>query len=327
MLWLLLSVCVALNACASTPRPAVKPVLAETLPAPDFLHARVGVEYLPPIATHGSKPQEPAVVSSLDRGRSGGDGTPAGRRSENTGLDLSQARINSIEDPLERMTLRFMRDLMGEDRRRVQREIGVPVLARLRARTTQGFESILDEREREDQDARINEMQGALLRHPLRQALRELPLVKEGDVAFESWKADHVPLSGAYENNHRRGGGIGRMSLRLRWDSDDPVDVGWVYRGMRVTSGQEKLKLRFNHRLSKNVSMSIRSDFLYDNSNVDVWGDVQWEISKKTRLYVLVGDSVNLLTGSEFLPMVESGVKLPQWDRSLGVMFYVEHLF
>lgn len=290
--------------------------------------ARLGIEWLPPVAGWKQDPvPSPRVETRAPRTVPPPALTPAEERRNSSKLE----RIDEIDNLAERMTLRFVRDLMGDDRRRVQRELGIPMFsARIRYLDLDGhaLTTHADELDADDRNARIARFQGVLLNAPFQHALRETPIALEYEAWVDDWKADYVPLSEPFQQARRASPGWGNATVRMRMSNmHDPLEVGWVRRELRVSTSQQKLKVRLAKQLSEKLWSSIRTEFNYQEDVFDVWGELRYDWSRNTTVHFLVGDSIDLLTGSELYPVVESPISLQAADRSVGLVFFVEHIF
>ena len=99
--------------------------------APTGTTLRIGVEYLPPEIDANSRPEvdrtvrsrperlTPPPTSLVERSL-----VPEGRHT----WALSADDLSAIDDPIERETLRFVDDLVREDRRLTEREVRLPFL-------------------------------------------------------------------------------------------------------------------------------------------------------------------------------------------------------
>jgi hypothetical protein len=79
--------------------------------------------------------------------------------------------------------------------------------------------------------------------------------------------------------------------------------------------------------LSAKASFSLRSRYDFATDDIDMWGDLRYDPNPDTRLHVLVGRRLDLLTGTNLFPVINSPVVLPAADDSPGLLVYVEHFF
>ena len=189
-----------------------------------------------------------------------------------------------------------------------------------------GLETHLDHRDREDQALLLSERSN-LLNRPLRRALRKSTFIRNINVMIDDFKANNVPLTSQYEESHR-GGQYGRFSLRLRpARTHNPFEVVYKLRGWSLGSGIQNLRAGYETKLADDVYVSVRTKYGYEFKTVDVWGDLLYEASDSTQLHLLVGNKMDIGSGTSMAPVVRSPVVLRAVDESPGLMFYVEHLF
>lgn len=241
---------------------------------------------------------------------------------------LDERTIQRIEDPAERFTMSFLQQLVGQDRRRVERQLGIATFFDQYRYSVpvHGLETHLDHREREDQALLLSERQG-LLNRPLRRALRKSTFIRDFSVVIDNFKADNVPLTSPYEENHRRGH-YGRVSVRLRpTRTENPFEVRYRLQGWNIGTGIAFLRAGYETQLSDQVFVSVRTRYTYEESSLDLWGNLHYELDQNTQLHVLVGNQMDIVGGSTMSPVVRSPVVLRAVDQSPGFMFYVEHLF
>lgn len=243
---------------------------------------------------------------------------------------LSEQRLARVHSSLERFTLHFLRDLMGRDRRRIQRELGASLLlARQPLTTYQGPPNPVDLRDQEDQELLVGRHSGRLLRGPFRRALRTTPLVRAFELTLDEFKAEHVPLSEPYQT--ARGGSwkLGSLKMRLHTSRpDDFFELVYSHSGWRIEAGMRKLEIGHTTELAEDLWLSLRSQLDYERSEwVDLYASLRWDVTPDTRVRVLAGDHLDLLTGTRFYPIVQTPLVLRAIDASPGIMAYVEHLF
>ena len=318
------------------------------LPPKGWLTARIGVEYL------ASEPdQELLTLASAGLGHASQD-RPTPRRSlsevestrpeptarpadprESVGPEqselpwLSRDALARIENPAERFTLNFIHHMIGEDRRRVQRQVGAPILFnQLRnSLPVHGLETVLDQRNREDQALLLARERSSLLNRPLRRALKTSTLIHRFETLIDDFKADHVPLTGAYEDQHQRRR-YGRFSVRLHVrDSANPVEVAYRYEGWRVGTAHDYMKFGLDRDLSENVAFSMRGVYQYGPALLDMWCALRVDVDESTNAHLLFSDKMDIVTGSTMYPVVHSPVALRTVDESPGALFYMEHFF
>jgi hypothetical protein len=293
--------------------------------------ARLGVEFLAAAPRHAGTliagPDEVRVEPRERRVRE--PAPPAERERPEPAFDLSREGIARVDDTGERMTLRFLRELLGEDRLRVQREIGAPILnTHLRTYSSDMVDTAIDRAEREDQYSEVLRYQGRLVNRPLRKTLKELGIVRQVELAVDEFKAEHVPLSGAYQEARGSGGGWGRMSVRLKLSNlDDPVELAYLNDGVRVASRLELLKLGYDSWVTDELRLGFNTNYYYADGRCNVWAQMTYRVDPRTHVYCMMGDSMDLLTSTAMYPLITSPLELPAAESSLGILIYVEHLF
>lgn len=346
---------------ADGPQPAIAP-------APLALAPRVGIEYLPPngggrvAAEHltpavpGAAAPAPAVTVIAAGGRfadlavavhdprdparievSAIGGTDPRRPSETRAAEppplpweRSEAEIAAVEDPLERFALSFLHNVVSKERRRIQRELGATILfTRLRTVSTDHrLETILDMRDREDQETLFRRYGIGLLKKPLQRTARQTTFIQDLEVLLENFKAEAFPLSEAYQESHGDRWKLGRLSIRLHAsDASDPVEFVYIRSGWRIGSSQEQLKVAYTMEITPDLSFAIRTLYDYRSDYLDIWGNLRYDANPDTRLHLLVGNNLDLLTGTTMYPVLQSPVVLPAADDSTGLLVYVEHFF
>ncbi len=342
----------ALASCATSLPQATEGIDRSTpVTPPKHQHApRVGLEYLAPerrgldglagplagrvlAAAGGERPRhttaiavEPLHAGVPTRGEPGGDREPD-RRSP---WIMTRDEIARIENPLERFTMQFVRRVLGEDQRRVQRELSPSTLFNQAQHVSshRALRTQLDDRDREDQELRLAREGRRLLNRPLRKALRDSSIVRDVELAFDEFKSENLPFSTDPNDIHEDDIDWGRISVRVRpTHSENPLELTYVRRNFRLGSGSTRAKASYVLRLTETVSAGVRADFNYAQDELSVWGDVHWTITETAQMHVLAGDRIDLLTGSRMYPLVQSPVVLQAADQSPGMMFYVEHMF
>ena len=157
-----------------------------------------------------------------------------------------------------------------------------------------------------------------MIRRPLRNAIKQLPLFNDFEKAIHEFKRGNSPSVA-----DRSSGGLGRLSIRLRGGHlDDPIELVWIRRGFRLGSTMGKLKASFTQRFGSGLSVRIWTRYDYDDSNLRLLGTLEYKLNDFTTINALAGNRVNTLSGPATYP---GG---PQSDESTkGMLLYVEHLF
>ncbi|MCA8955933.1 MAG: hypothetical protein KDC87_07655, partial [Planctomycetes bacterium] len=298
---------------------------------------RVGVEYLPlgegcaalvgqatgsetdPACGTPALPtpsQAGLVVSSLRPDTPPPRYEPLGRASElQVRWELGKEAIRATRDPYERVTLRFLAELVGDDRKRVQRTLGAPLLNPLLRPDSHAMSNYLDERDDADQQRLLTEHGRRMIRRPMRNAVRELPLVHDVETAVREFKEHNV------DEPQRRSSHFGRISLRARLSSD-PLEVAWILGGARIGTSMNYLRTSYTAYLTSNLSLRLRGRYDYRDSEWRLFGSAVYEHSETTSVHALLGNHIDILSGPTSYP---GG---PQSEEpGQGVLVYVEHHF
>lgn len=353
LLWtslLLLAACAVQTGAGSPPRapetgggsPGQARGAAEAVPGPtrSARVARVGVEYMP--AASGASRAGAGERAGEWAGRGGAaadaiivetarsaepatsDGSPEALRAAETPWSLDDEQLQAIDNPVERLTLQFVRNVIGEDHRRVQRHIGAPILFSHGSPSAGALESVVDERDREDQTFLVARDGTRMLGKPLLSALRDSTFVRDLELALDDFKSSTLSFDAPGAERQR----LGRISLRVRTsDLRNPAEVTYVHSGWRVGTSAETFKVSYSVPLAPLVTLSLRTRYDYSEGDLDLWGDLWWQVNKATQVHVLAGDKVDLITGTYLYPLVQSPFVLETSEESPGVLAYVEHLF
>ncbi|GAB4141445.1 MAG: hypothetical protein Fur0037_08290 [Planctomycetota bacterium] len=282
---------------------------------------RVGIEHVDGVdrtsslpiveAIRPTNPDRGAIAMGADRVRPAA--LPPGARA-----DLPEERVEV------RLALTFIGAVMGEDRRRVDRELGTPILEpRVVDTSSPGIALPSEIAWREETDAWISEHGHRLLNRPLRRMLRETPIVRQLEVDLDDFKSEHVPLSGPYSEAHGQGGDLGRISMRVHLgDLRDPVGIAYMKGGFRVSSSQEHLKLAVQGRIADTIGWEIHSRRPYGAGNWKARADLVWTIDPRNSLHIVAGDDMDFLSTSAIYSVFDSPM-----DGSKGIVLYALHLF
>jgi hypothetical protein len=293
---------------------------------------RLGVEFLPPLAEDSTVPVAPAPVrvEAVAEGPRPKKAPPVefapsgGRdRGEVHTWTMSADDLAAVRDPLARETLRFIDEVMGEDRRRLRRDIGTPILT---MQTTDmqspGIDLCSEEVRAEEEAEWLAEHGVDLLRRPFRNLLRRLPVVEGLELQLDEFKKGNVPLTEAYGRAHDTSD-LGRMSMRVHaGDLRDPVELAYMHSGIRVGSSQRHLKLGLARRLTDDVYLDVRCRQDYETSQWRWRADLQWLLSQRTSLHFVAGENLDFLTTSSLYSLFESPM-----DGDQGLLVYAVHLF
>jgi hypothetical protein len=293
---------------------------------------RLGVEFLPPLAEDSAVPVPPATVrveavaAEGPRKRSAAvEFAPYGGtdRGELHTWTMSAEDLANVRDPLARETLKFIDDVMGEDRRRLQRGLGTPIL------TMQTFDSQSpgidlhsEETRAEDEAEWLAENGLDLLSRPFRLLLRRHPAVLGVEAYLDEFKEGNVPLSEEYGRAHDSED-LGRVSMRVHAsDLADPVELVYMRSGIRLGSSQRHLKLGFGQQVADDLYLDVRTRQDYETNRWRWRADLRYLLSQQTSLHFVAGDNLDFLTTSSLYSLFESPM-----DGAPGLLVYAVHLF
>jgi hypothetical protein len=238
--------------------------------------------------------------------------------------DLDARDIARIDDDVERTAVRFVDGLVGEDRRRMLRQFGAPVLFSPRTTGPSRVDYLrADERGTEAHDAYLDQVGISMLRRPLRDALRELPIAKDVEEVFEEFKEDQRALDPIAEAAGARSADWGRMTMRVRKaDLADGVELGYEFEGLRVRSSLAQLRCRLDLALWENATARLGWSQAYDSGDHSLRLEFAWAVDRDTSVHLLTGDRMEFFDR----PAQWSQDRSPQ-DGSPGLVFYVERIF
>ncbi|MCK5941446.1 MAG: hypothetical protein KAI24_05705, partial [Planctomycetes bacterium] len=251
-----------LAGCATQPTKSTSPTTPSVAlaAAPHHHQLRIGLEFLPPddrLPELEPARAEPRVLTAPKI-------TPRERAVQTIALDtaepsrapsLAQLDLDAIEDPIARETMQFCSDLIAADRQRVRREVGIPFFDFRHEDVERGPLLTSERRLREDHELWSQQRGTSLLKQPLRQLAKRLPIAREFEIALQEFRSDHVPLTEPYRKAHGDRRKLGRLSLRLHVrDIDDPVEVVYIHHsGVRIGTSQERAKMSLDFELSDSV--------------------------------------------------------------------------
>lgn len=304
------------EASAPASAPAVEPALRT--PPPASLVLRIGVEHLPPDPRFGED-DPPRIEPSRSAYRPSGHDPQAELTAERPLLEL----FAKSDDPLAQEALHFVSDLIEADRHRVRREVGLPFFGLQSTDPDRG--PLLDsEREVElEHEEWVQEHASSLLRRPVQQLLKRLPLVHDVEVEFDSFRSANVPLCEPWQQRNDRERRTGHLSVRVHLDAlDDPVEMAWVWRGVRIGSSQQTGKLGFELPITDRLRLELRARTEYDSGDSGFRVDMSWRQSRGTSWHVAIGDDMDFLSTSSMYSFFESPM-----DGAPGLVFYAVHVF
>lgn len=237
---------------------------------------------------------------------------------------LSAIDFESIDDPIARETMHFCSDLIQADRQRVTREVGIPFFD-FRDDVMELAPLLTSERRQREEHEQWSQQHGPrLLKRPLRQLAKRLPLARDFEIALEDFRSDHVPLTEPYRQAHGDRRKLGRMSLRLRTrDFGDPIELVYIHHsGIRIGSSQEQGKLSLDFNLSENLNFTLRARTDYASGRSGIRTDLIYRSSENMSLHLAAGDDMNFLSTSSLYSLFESPM-----DGSPGLLLYAVHTF
>lgn len=237
---------------------------------------------------------------------------------------LNEIDFESIDDPIARETMHFCSDLIQADRLRVQREVGIPFFD-FRRTEMELAPLLISEQRQYDEHQEWSQNHGPrLLKRPLRQLAKRLPLVRDFEIALEDFRSDHVPLTEPYRQAHGDRRKLGRMSLRLRTrDFSDPMELVYIHHsGVRIGSSQVQGKLSLDFDLTENLNFSLRARTNYETGESGIRTDLVYRTSQNMSVHLAAGDNMDFLSTSSMYSLFESPM-----DGSPGLLLYAVHTF
>ncbi len=312
------------------------------VPQTPSLPIRIGVEFLPPTTTDGlleslrsglsmrpllDAPLRTGVTAEIDRPSNIPRSTePAVKQPVEAKLPwtFDKYEVRAIKDPFERVAVRFVQELIGDDLRRVRREFG-PMIAETRYRDLSypSLPNYLDERRKQDEELFFAEHGRHFIRRPMRNALKSFTIFQDLEVALEDFKSEHIPFSVTDERSNPERASWGRVSMRLRvTDHEDPLELTYRRSGWRLGTSQERIKARYTTELAEDLTLSLSTRYEYESSDFSVRANLTYVFDETTRAHLVAGESLGFFSNSEVFTLMESPL---QGDS--GLLFYVEHLF
>lgn len=290
---------------------------------------RIGLEFLPPDGRFPDEDEvraEPRVANNPTALASEQAVRPVALSFDEPSRapQFSKIDFESIDDPIARETMNFCSDLIQADRQRVKREVGIPFFD-FRDGEMQLAPLLTSERRQREEHEQWSQQHGPrLLKHPLRQLAKRLPLARDFEIALEDFRSDHVPLTEPYRQAHGDRSKLGRMSLRLRTrDYRDPMELVYIHHsGIRIGSSQEQGKLSLDFGLSENLNLSLRARTNYDSGNSGIRTDLIYRTSDNMSVHLAAGDDMEFLSTSSLYSLFESPM-----DGSPGLLLYAVHTF
>ncbi|MCB9877629.1 MAG: hypothetical protein H6835_08530 [Planctomycetes bacterium] len=300
--------------------------VAVALPEPGQV-LRVGLEFLPPDDRFADAEPERVEAHPLRVG-AGGNGPDLARgrdADERSSLvpRLTHADFDAIDDPIARETVHFLADLVATDAQRVQREVGIPFFDFRRDDTERGMLLHSEERNQLDHEQWCQQNGIGLLKRPLRQMLKRLPIVHELQVEVDEFRSEQVPLSEDYQQAHGDRRHLGRVSVRLHAnDLADPVEVVYIRSGVRIGTSQEHAKLSLDYQLDTFVHLSFRARNDYASGHTRLRADLVYSPSPRLTVHLAAGDDMDFLSTSSIYSLYQSPM-----DGKAGLVLYAVHTF
>lgn len=317
---------------SSTPsgHPAAAQIAAAALPELTSQHVlRIGLEFLPPderfpeLEPVRVEARRDATPAAELRERVTRAVTPRNEEPSRTPR-LAQIDFESIDDPIARETMHFCSDLIAADRQRVRREVGIPFFDFRYDDYT--IEPLLtsERRLREDHEQWSQQHGTRLLKQPLRQLAKRLPIAREFELAIQDFRSDHVPLTEPYRKSHGDRRELGRMSVRLHIrDLDDPMEVVYIHpSGVRVGTSRLRGKMSLDFPLGETLHLSFRARTDYETGESGLRTDLIYRPSANVSVHLAAGDNMDFLSTSSLYSLFESPM-----DGSPGVLLYAVHTF
>lgn len=289
----------------------------------------LGVEYLPPSHQEDASrlPQavrigEPVERAVVDRRRASDRPLPRRAPGELHAWAMSSADLVGPEPATEELALRFLDDLLGEDRRRLRRESRAPMLA---GQTIDMQSPAIDLRSEEafaeDQQERLSRGGLGLLRRPVQKLLRRMPIVTGFEVRLE--QLTHPSGNNEPVDTESESMDMGRLTLRVRPSrSGDPLEIGYRRSGFFVATSQQQWKSSFSVPITDSVSFEVRSRQDYDVRQLGLRATLRWDYSSATTVQLAVGNDIEA-----FSPQTVVNNTDPAPQGSDGIMIYAIHFF
>ena len=290
---------------------------------------RIGIEHLPPDVGAAVAPAPIVEAQPRMAPPAPARTTPyrAGRREPDAAYrhtwSLSTGDLAAIDDPIARETLHFVQDLIDADLDRSRRDVTAPLLG-MHDHDPRGGMLLQSEQDLLDAEEEwLQERGPSLMRRPLPRMLRPLPLVQRLELEFDHFRSDHVPMTVPYQDRHRAERSLGRVSVRIDVDDlRDPIEISYVYRGVRIGSSQDRGRLSIDLDLSDTVRLELRTRTEYRIGERHARADLAYRPSATTSWHVAIGDDMDFLSTSSIYSSFETPM-----DGEPGLVLYAVHLF
>jgi hypothetical protein len=221
------------------------------------------------------------------------------------------------------VTLRLLHTLVGRDGDRLPQELGWAFLQRQLSATERSNEDSWTPFLDHDVEGALQEMGPSLLRKPVLNALRELPLACNVELWIEEFKRNHVPTSGAWLDSHdEQARRHGHLSLRFQGDGSDPLAVTYSVHGWRVGTSRDRVRAGFSAPLGDGLWLGVGTEFDHRLDRYDASVQLKFDISARTRMLFTFGNQINVFPGAT----LERHAHADLADTA-GAMVYVETVF
>ncbi len=236
---------------------------------------------------------------------------------------LDEAAIARIENPVRRGAMRLARGLVAEDRRRATRGFGDRGLDSWSLRECDHQRMLReDERRAEARADHLGAVGPTMLRAPLRDALRELPIARDAELAIEELCAEHTPFR-AERLDPTSGPDRGRLAVRVRaTDPASSLELGYRYQSFQALTSADRFRVRLEVPLAERATARVAVAHHYASARADVRLELGWQLDVDTRIHVAMGNRLGPLPAPGYWPGAD-----PADETGTGVAFYVERLF
>lgn len=325
----LLGACLMAGCVTQPPGVAPQPTEAAPLFANVTPHVmRIGLEFLPPDDRFpGTEPLRAEAPIAHNRPHLASERamrTVSLHDEPSLSLHLNEIDFASIDDPIEREAMHFCSDLIAADRQRVKREVGIPLFG-FRHDDLDFSPLLTSEQRLLEEQVQWSQQQGPrLLRRPLQQLAKRLPVARDFEIMIADFRSENVPLSEPYRQAHGDRKKIGRMSMRLHLsDLDDPAEVVYIHpSGVRIGSSQEQGKLSLDFELTDKIRFTFRGRADYLTGNSSIRSDLIYRPAQNISVHLAAGDNMDFLSTSSVYSLFESPM-----DGSPGLVLYAVHTF
>jgi hypothetical protein len=284
---------------------------------------RLGVEHLPPSTDAQGEVPPPRLESTAPQGPPERLLLYAPETHSQNGVERKLLELATTDDPIADEALHFVSDMLEADRRRVRREVGLPFFDFHDDEPDRGPLLVSEEDLQHDHEQWLQDHGTMLLRHPLQQLLRRLPIAHDVEVGVDSFRSENVPLSEPYVEAHDQRSRAPHVSVRVHaTDLHDPVEVAWVWAGVRVGSSRTIGKLGIDLPITDDLSLELRAHTEYASGRSGFRLDCSWRASQSTSVHLAIGDDMDFLSTSSVYSLFETTM-----DGSPGLVLYAVQIF